>query len=751
MYYIKTTTLDRVLMKKQIFSTLVLSICILFPFSLHSQEQRKKVGVVLSGGGAKGMAHIKALKVIEEAGIPIDYIAGTSMGAIVGGLYAIGYTPEQLDSMVRKQNWTFLLSDRVKRSAMSLTDRERSEKFVISIPFTKTPKDAASGGIMKGQNLANLFSDLTMGYHDSIDFNKLPIPFACVAADIVNGNQIIFRDGILSTAMRASMAIPGAFTPVRQDSMVLVDGGIVNNYPADVVKAMGADIIIGVDVQNALKTADKLNSVPDILGQIVDITCQSNHEKNVDLTDTYIRVNVDGYSSASFTPAAIDTLMRRGEEAARAQWGSLLALKKKIGIADDYMPKQHGPYSSLSNVRTIYVTDISFSGVEVYDKKWLMKKCNLKENSNISTQQIEQALYQLRGSQSYSGASYTLTETPEGYRLNFLLQEKYERRINLGIRFDSEEIASLLLNATADLKTRIPSRLSLTGRLGKRYAARVDYTLEPMQQRNFNFSYMFQYNDINIYEEGDRAYNTTYKYHLAEFGFSDVWYKNFRFGLGLRFEYYKYKDFLFKKPELTNLQVESEHFLSYFAQVQYNTYDKGHFPAKGSDFKAAYSLYTDNMAQYNEHAPFSALSASWASVIPVTRRFSVIPSIYGRILIGKGFPYPLQNAIGGEVPGFYIPQQLPFAGVNNLELMDNTLMIASVKFRQRMGSIHYLTLTGNYGLTESNFFEILKGKQLFGISAGYGMDSIFGPLEISLGYSNQTDKGSCFVNLGYYF
>ena len=738
-------------MKKQIFSTLVLSIGILLPFSLHSQEQRKKVGVVLSGGGAKGMAHIKALKVIEEAGIPIDYIAGTSMGAIVGGLYAIGYTTEQLDSMVRKQDWTFLLSDRIKRSAMSLTDRERSEKYTVSIPFTKTPKDAAAGGLMKGQNLANLFSDLTVGYHDSINFNKLPIPFACVAANVVNGEQIVFHDGILSTAMRASMAIPGVFTPVRQDSMVLVDGGIVNNYPADVVKAMGADIIIGVDVQNALKKADKLNSVPDILGQIVDITCQSNHEKNVDLTDTYIRVNVEGYSSASFTPAAIDTLMRRGEEAAKEQWNSLLALKKKIGIAEDYTPKQHGPYSSLSNARTVYVTDISFSGVEVDDKKWLMKKCNLKENSDITTQQIEQALYQLRGSQSYSSASYTLKETPEGYHLNFLLQEKYERRINLGIRFDSEEIASLLVNATADLKTHIPSRLALTGRLGKRYAARIDYTLEPMQQRNFNFSYMFQYNDINIYEEGERAYNTTYKYHLAEFGFSDVWYKNFRFGLGLRFEYYKYKDFLFKKPEISDLKVESEHFLSYFAQVQYNTYDKGRFPSKGSDFRAAYSLYTDNMAQYNDHAPFSALNASWASVIPVTRRFSVIPSIYGRILIGRDFPYPLQNAIGGDAPGFYIPQQLPFAGVTNLELMDNTIMIASIKFRQRMGAIHYLTLTGNYGLTDSNFFDILKGKQLFGVSAGYGMDSIFGPLEISLGYSNQTDKGSCFVNLGYYF
>ena len=718
---------------------------------MHAQQPRKKVGVVLSGGGAKGVAHIQALKVIEEAGIPIDYIVGTSMGSIVGGLYAIGYTPAQLDSMVRKQNWGFLLSDRIKRSAMSLTDREHSEQYVLSFPFMKNPKDAVAGGIMKGQNLANLFSDLTVGYHDSINFNKLPIPFACVSQNIVNGEQIVFHEGELATAMRASMAIPGVFTPVRINDMVLVDGGLVNNYPVDVARAMGADIIIGVDVQSTLKTSEKLNSAPDILMQIIDLSSRSNHEENVNLTDTYIKVNVDGYTSASFTPAAIDSLLRRGEVAARAQWDSLIALKKEIGIPNDYVVKPHGPYSSLSNSQNIYVTDISFTGVEEDDKKWLMKKCNLKENSEITTQQIEQAVYQLRGSQSYSNASYKLTKEADGYHLTFLLEEKYEKRINLGIRFDSEEIASLLVNATVTLKTHVPSRISLTGRLGKRYAARIDYTLEPMKQRNFNFSYMFQYNDINIYDKGSRAYNTTYKYHLAEFGFSDVWYKNFRFGLGFRYEYFKYKDFLFKKQDFTYLDVESEHFLSYFAQVQYNTYDKGHFPSKGSDFHASYSLYTDNMAQYNEHAPISALKGSWATVGPITRRFSMRPSVYGRIMIGRNIPYPLQNAIGGEIFGLYIPQQLPFAGITNMELMENSIMITSLKFRQRMGSIHYLTLTGNYGLSKNNFFKILKGKQLYGISAGYGMDSVFGPLEISFGYSNQTKKGSCYVNLGYYF
>ena len=710
-------------MKKHLSLILVLLPVLFLALPALAQE-RKKVGVVLSGGGAKGVAHIQALKVIEEAGIPIDYIVGTSMGSIIGGLYSIGYTPQQLDSMVRKQDWMFLLSDRVKRSAMSLNEREKSEKYVFSFPFTKSPKDAVSGGIIKGQNLANLFTELTVGYHDSVDFNKLPIPFACVSQNIVNGEQIVFHNGILATAMRASMAIPGVFTPVRKDSMILIDGGMINNYPVDVARSMGADIIIGVDVQNNLKGIDKLNSAPDILSQIIDLTTKNNHQSNVGLTDTYIKVNVEGYSSASFTPVAIDSLMHRGEVAARKQWASLLALKKKIGIADTFVPQSHGPYTMFSKDRTLHVKEITFSDVEENDKKWLMKKCKLQENSRISMRQIEQALFILRGNQSYSNASYTLTDTPEGYKLNFLLEKKYEKTINVGIRFDSEEIASLLINATAQLKTHIPSKVSVTGRLGKRYMARVDYTLEPMQQRNVNFSYMFQYNDINIYDHGDRAYNTTYKYHSGEFGFSDVWYKNFRFGFGARIEYFKYKDFLFKKPEFT-MNVNSEYFISYFAQLRYNTFDKGYFPSKGSNFSGAYSLYTDNFARYNGHAPFSALSASWESVFSISNRLTLIPALYGRVLIGQEIPYAYENALGGDVFGRYLPQQLPFAGIYNIELTHNSVAVASLKLRQRMGSKHYITLAGNFALSDDNFFKILKGNRIYGCSIGYGLDSMF--------------------------
>ena len=247
----------------------------------NTDETRKKVGIVLSGGGAKGVAHIGALKVIREAGIPIDYIAGTSMGSIVGGLSAIGYTPHQLDSMVKAQDWLFLLSDKIKRSEQSMEERKDAETYILSVPLSKKLRRKASGGMIQGVNLYNLFQDLTMGYHDSINFNKLPIPFACVSEDIVNGSKHVFHNGELPFAMRSSMAIPGVFTPMRQDSMVFVDGGMIDNYPVDVCRAMGADIIIGIDVQNALKTSNELNSVSDVLFQIIDLTGQASYEKNI--------------------------------------------------------------------------------------------------------------------------------------------------------------------------------------------------------------------------------------------------------------------------------------------------------------------------------------------------------------------------------------------------------------------------------------------------------------------------------------
>ncbi len=719
----------------------------------HASEpaQRKKVGLVLSGGGAKGMAHIGALKVIEEAGIPIDYVVGTSMGSIIGGLYAIGYTPAQMDSLVRRQDWTFLLSDQVARKEQSMTEREAGEKYVLSLPLGQEMSKNITGGLIKGQNISNMFSELTVGYHDSIDFNKLPIPFACVSQDIATGNEVRFHSGVLSTAMRASMAIPGVFTPVRLDSMVLVDGGVVNNYPVNVARNMGADIVIGVDVQSELKPAEELNGAGTILGQLINLMGLELYKKNLEDTDTYIKVDVEGYSAASFTSSAIDTLIRRGEEAANMQVEALKQLKRSIGLADDYHPQAVEAYPFMHD-RKVYIRSITFDGLDEKDKKWLLKRCDLQENTAISIDEIEEATSMLTANLEYSTATYTLPRHPEGgYALNFSLSKKYERKLNVGLRFDSEETAAVLVNMTHTFHSKTPTTLSLTGRLGKRYAARVDLGVEPSPLRRIALSYLFQYNDIDFSHHGDRTHSSVFRYHQAELGFANVWHRNIRYSFGVRWELYDYGKTLYEPGVENPYKVNNEHFFAYFAQMQYESFDHAYFPSRGVSMQASYALYTDNFTEWNGHTPFSAIRGHFGTVIPVTSRFAILPDVYGRFLIGRDIPYAKLNCVGGDVAGRYLYQQLPFAGINGAELMNKALLVGSLKLRQRMGKIHYLTLTTNYALNASKWKYLLEEKTLFGCGAGYGMDSMFGPLEASLNYVNHTGKVSFYVNLGYKF
>ena len=735
-------------MKHLIFLLAILFSLSTLPSKAEFHQPRKKVGLVLSGGGAKGMAHIGAIKIIEEAGIPIDYVVGTSMGSIIGGLYSIGYTPEQMDSMVRKQDWTFLLSDQIQRKDMNMQERDADEKYVISVPFSKSSIQNIAGGLIKGQNISNLFSELTLGYHDSLNFNKLPIPFACVSENIVKGEEYVFHDGVLSTAMRASMAIPGVFTPVRLDSMVLVDGGVVNNYPVNVAKKMGADVIIGVDVQSNLKPANELENAGAILGQLIDLMGQDNYLKNLKETNVLIKVNVKGYSAASFNKNAVDSLIHRGLIAAEAQKDALMKLKKEIGLPEDYRPTRKHIYQP---VEWIMIKNIHFKGLDEKDTEWVMKRCGLEENTFNSIQRIKGATSIILANTWYSNISYNLLQNKDGtYDLNYTLNKKNENRINIGVRFDSEEIASLLINVRTTLKSKLPAYLSGSIRLGKRYGAQLTYGIDTSPLSSLALSYQYLYNDIVYHRLGKRSFSTTSDHHEAEISYYNVWLRNFRFGIGAKYELYDYGRFLHMIGS-QGFDLNKEYFFSYFANLHYETYDKAYFPSKGVKFHGSYSLNTDDFLKYKGETPFSIVSGSFEGVIPVTSRFAIIPSVRGRFLFGKNIPFSKMNVMGGDAMEQYLPDQLPFAGTNQVELMDNTLMIGGMKFRQKIGNVHYLTLTGNYALSSGKIKDILNEESMFGCSLGYGMDSMFGPLEATFNYTNHSKKVGFYINLGYKF
>ncbi len=333
---------------------------------------RKKVAVVLSGGGAKGMAHIGVLKVLERAGIPVDIVTGTSMGSIIGGLYAIGYNAHALDSMVRVQDWSYVISDKENMRSQSLDDREKQYTYVYSTGLTIGKHNSQAGGIIKGKNLAELFQRLCTGYTDSLDFTRdLRIPFACVATNIIDNSEVDFHSGRLPQAMRASMAIPAAFSPVRIGDKVLVDGGLKNNYPADVARQMGADIIIGVTVQGPPKVAEDMGGTMSILSQIIDVNCKNKYDENLAITDLHVPVNTKGYGSASFSPSAIDTLIRRGEEEAMRHWDDIIALKHRIGIDETYRPVVLHPLRPQVMTEKTHVSGYTFENMTPQAERFL--------------------------------------------------------------------------------------------------------------------------------------------------------------------------------------------------------------------------------------------------------------------------------------------------------------------------------------------------------------------------------------------
>ena len=727
---------------------LICYILIIGCFCPDSIQARKKVGLVLGGGGAKGVSHIGVLKVLEEAGIPIDYIAGTSMGAIVGGLYSIGYSAAEIDSMVASQDWQLLLSDRVKRDNLTFPEKENSERYVISLPFGIDKKDRLVDGMIKGQNLQNLFSNLTIGYHDSVDFRSFPIPFACVAVNLVDGKDYVFQKGSLPIAMRASMAIPAAFTPVKLDSMVLVDGGLNNNYPADVVKTMGADIVIGVDLGTSdLKNLQHLNSTIGVVGQIVALHGYEKYVHNTEITDLLIRPNTSPYNSASFTTAALDTLIIRGEEAARKQWNELLTLKEKIG-SDSISTNTRSNAIVLKPHDSFLIRKIYFEGADPRDEKWLLQISQLKENSWISLQKLHHAMSILIGTNAYSNVSYKLTGE-DARDLHLIVEPKSASAVNVGLRFDSEEIIAVLLNGTFDYHTKFHSRFSVTGRVGKKTYGRVDYSIERNPLRNLNLSYKFTYQDLDIYHKGEKSLNTTFRNHFAEFSYSDMNWLSFKVQTGIRYEHYNYKSVL-NNGELP-IDLKTQNFINYFVSTHFETLDRSYYPNRGVSLKADYTVYTDNFVGYQGHTPFSALSANFLSVIPVTSHFSILPAVYGRVLIGRDAAYPYLNAVGGETEGHYLDHQLPFAGINQVEFLDHAFLSLRLQLRQRISSRHYISLIGNYGVHDDNFFNLLKGNHLWGGSLGYAYNSIFGPMNASFGLSNRAQKLQFFLNLGYYF
>ena len=723
--------------------------------------KRKKVGVVLSGGGAKGMAHIGVLKVLEKAGIPVDIVTGTSIGSIVGGLYSIGYNAHSLDSVVRAQDWTYVITDKEDLRNQSLVDRKKQSTYILSMGLTFGKRDENAGGLIKGKNLAELFQKLFVGYTDSLDFNKdLRIPFACVATNIMDNKEVVFHSGRLPQAIRASMSIPAAFSPVRIGNMVLVDGGLKNNYPVDVAREMGADIVIGVTLNGKPKAPEDVTGTMKIVGQIIDVNCVNKYDENKAITDLWMNVDPHGYSTASFTAEAIDSLIRYGEEEAMRHWDEIIALKERIGIDDSFRPTIYHPLRPNAMTERQRVTSFSFENMTPQAERFLRQTFHLNKLDSIDAQMEQELTTSMRMDLFYQTAECQLVPEGNGVRVVLSAGNRKSMQLHAGARYDTEESAALLLGIDIPLKTAIPIETDITLRLGKRLMARGEITIHPRTFTRPTFSYTFRRNDVDVYTNGDLDYNIRYNQLKAEFLPINFDLRHFNLQIGLCWDYFHYRNTL-GSASVKLGTPENEHFFSYHARLAFSSENDWNFPTRGTRFHAEYAYLTNDFAKINirdadgnkqgKTLGMSDVSADWRMSISFNSRFTLQPMLYGRLLFGSVVPAGFSNTIGGEWFGHYIEQQMPFAGIGNMEYVDRQFVSAQLQAQQRIGGNSYVLLRVAGGQQSAKLKNLFDHRTLIGVQAAYYYNTIFGPVGATLGYSNHTKKAYFFINLGYEF
>ena len=725
------------------------------------KKERKKVGVVLSGGGAKGMAHVGVLKVLERAGIPIDIITGTSIGSIVGGLYSIGYNAHSLDSLVKGLDWGFVITDKEDLRRQSLSDRKKQNTYLFTTGMTIGKRDLNAGGIIKGKNLAELFQQLCTGYTDSINFSRdLKIPFACVATNIMDNSEVVFHSGRLPQAMRASMAIPAAFSPVRIGDKVLVDGGLKNNYPVDVARAMGADIVIGITLSGKSKTAEDIGGTMSIVGQIIDVNCVNKYEENKAITDLWMNVDPHGYSTASFTTAAVDSLVRYGEEEAMRHWDEIIALKQRIGIDSTFHPVIHQPLRPNVMTERQRVTGFAFENMTAPAERFLKQKFHLNSIDSIDAKLEQELTTSMRVDLFYQTAECRLMPEGKGVRVILSAGNRKTMQLHAGVRYDTEEYAAVQLGLDIPLKTAIPVNTDITLRLGKRLMVGGEITIHPRSFTRPTLSYSFRRNDVDIYANGDLDYNIRYNQSQAEFLPINLNLRHFNLQMGMRWDYMHYRNKLGSETA-RQVTLGNEHFFSYRARLNYNSEDNWNFPTRGARFKAEYAYVTNDLARLNVTMPdgtsdgktagMSDISANWRMSFSFNSRFTLQPMLYGRLLFGAVVPAVFGNTIGGEWFGHFVEQQMPFAGIGDMEYVDHQLVAAQLQAQQRIGSNSYVLLR-LAGAQEANKpKEIFDNGTLLGVQGAYYYNTIFGPVGATLGYSNRTKSPYLYLNLGYEF
>lgn len=760
-------------MKKILTTLLLITLClpVLRAEEVSTPEPQKKrptVGLVLSGGGAKGMAHIGVLKMLEQLDIPVDYVVGTSIGSIMAGFYSLGYSADELDSLVRSQDWDLLMKDKKERRNISYDNKKDDDRFLFTFPFMnhrsltdETTANAANrnkgllrnmpSALVSGHNLDQLFTKLSVGYQDDIDFNTLPIPFACVAVDLNTKEEVVFHSGNIVTAIRASMSIPGYFAPVEVGEKFLIDGGMLNNLPVDVVKEMGADYVITVDLHHFKKTrVDTDQTIPEMVATMLSMMNGEKYQSGRAASDIIIEPNTSAYGVLAFDEISVDALIDSGRVAANRvlpQLRSLAAHLKEYPRTDTKRP----PKAINLSRDSVLISQMEIDGTDSDDMTWLMSKTDIGPGKFVSGQDMDNAMSFFYNTKCFRKINYSIAGKEGGYNLKVHFVPQRLHQAGLGFRFDSEEMASILLGVSLNKYKLFGSKLDTKLELGQNSNLTVNYGYTFRNLTRLNISATAQHFSANFYDtflntKEELEYNLSaeerYSLFRAKADYQITGWRNADIKIGILYDNYRCR-VIDATPEGFNLgeSFDSQDWQA-FVNWHFDNLDDSYYPRDGHQFNLLGSV----MDQYGSFVFDARLDYKVA--LPLGRRVTLIPQTWNRWLFGQPLRY-YRNMVGGYMAGRYAPWHFPFVGINNAHWTKANTDIARIDLRINLFGEHYLTMIGNY-LAEWEFGD----KSLvsnFGAGVGYSVNTIIGPIQFSTHWSTLSKKVGFYFSLGYEF
>jgi len=750
---------------------LLLAFLACFATFANSQNQesvrRPKVGLVLSGGGAKGLAHIGVLKVLEEAGIRPDFITGTSMGSIVGGLYAIGYNASELDSIVRRLDWGHLLSDAVPLTDVMPEEKHDYHRFNVELDYTRDGLKMP-GGFIHGNVIYELLARLSIRVAGVQSFDNYPIPFRCVAADLLSGQQYVFKDGDFATALRASMSIPSVFAPVKLDKALLVDGGVLNNFPVMLCKEMGADIIIAVNVGFGDEIeSDHFNMPTNVLMASASLSSHVAFLQSLPHVNVLISPDLKAYTMASFLDAG--RIVDQGELAARKLQPELAKLAQKLDSLGPQHIKATFPQPNL-----LKISQVRIAGIERTSNRFFMGNLNIEPGQEISPDDLERGIARLMGTRYYSSVNYQLTPLRDGYILNVNVVEAERARFKFSIHYDNEYKAGIVTNFTL---RNILAR-------GNRFSTTLDISENPRlntsiinyfgerQRTAFRIELTAENNKLPFYLDNGAIYGIlTHNYSSISGGFMS--------SLGTRWELNTF--LMYERSVLMRESGFSEifdagiirfgnRFLSGNFTARRNSLNRRFFPTRGSTFDFRYKLYFDidevyrgrvsaygNISDLITHTgtPFFSVYGGFERLFFVADRFVVFVNGHAGF-DSKPLPAAGLQFLGG-MPFLNRSNEIGFAGLLSRERQLNDFVIAGLKSRFRFLKKTHTTAMVNVAYSVAGDKEIenpilLKPKeQVWGYGLMIEYDSFLGPIQAGAGRNSQDNRFRWYLGFGYSF